>query len=117
MDMSGEEIHGEEPIRYPPVHVDLSDFPSYLGSPPASPFHGFDSEEMLPGRLVINTDTVDGNYSPPSGGRRGEGGQEEDSSCMILIAYFWGEERIRVQALLEFQLKLKYLFLSHLKRF
>ena len=57
--MSGEEIH-EEPVRYPPVHVDLSDFPSYLGSPPASPFHGFDSEEMLPGRLVINTDTVDG---------------------------------------------------------
>ena len=23
MDMSGEEIHKEEPVRYPPVHVDL----------------------------------------------------------------------------------------------
>ena len=42
----------------PDTTIDWSDFPSYLGSPPSSPFHGFGKEE-LPGRLIIKTEQID----------------------------------------------------------
>ena len=44
----------------PDYSADWSEFPRYFGSPPSSPFHGFQDDEQIPGRLVIKTVEVDG---------------------------------------------------------
>ena len=38
---------------------DWSEFPTYLGSPPSSPFHGFSAED-IPARLEIHSEVVNG---------------------------------------------------------
>ena len=61
IDMSQEGLCMEQSLEIPDIdnNIDWSEFPLYIGSPPTSPFHGFDRQD-IPGGLLIKTETVDG---------------------------------------------------------
>ena len=48
-------------IQVPPdTTTDWSEYPTFIGSPPSSPFHGFGPQDKIEGKLVIETELVDG---------------------------------------------------------
>ena len=75
IDMSQEGLCMEQSLEIPDIdnNIDWSEFPLYIGSPPTSPFHGFDRQD-IPGGLLIKTETVDGEEVFESISRKGKWG-------------------------------------------
>ena len=60
-------------------------FPTYLGSPPGSPFHGFGTEVDIPGRLMIKTVFLDDGEEVLEGIRREKREQQNCRRFPLLL--------------------------------
>ena len=76
----------------PDINRVWEDFPTYLGSPPFPAFHGFGTEEDIPGRFMIKTVLVDGEEVLKGIYREKRGGRPRGVSKFPEVSRFAGKK-------------------------